>query len=155
MHFQGCETRLGRGIAALNYDVIPTRESGRFGHHAETGRVGLGAGINPASRKAIPMHRLYCCSGALRALTSLRVCGSICLHDKTWLPSTRPQPCYPLSHTSQIIHIFCHLIVSPVTDFEGFFNLPKCIHQRGLARPEFILLGDGAIALGDSLALHP
>ena len=31
--------------------------------HVETGRVGLRAGINPASRKAIPMHRLYYCSG--------------------------------------------------------------------------------------------
>ena len=42
-HLQGLETRLGSGIAALDYDVIPTRESGRFGHHAETVRVGLRA----------------------------------------------------------------------------------------------------------------
>ena len=64
-HLQGWETRLGCGFAALDHDIIPARESGRFGLHAETGRVGVWAGFNPASRKAIPTHRLYCCCGAL------------------------------------------------------------------------------------------
>ena len=36
-----------------------------------------------------------------------------------------------------------------------FFYLSIYIHQLGLARPEFFLLGDGAIAFGDSLALLP
>ena len=35
----------------------------------------------------IPMHRLYCFSGALRALGSLGVCLPVCFHGKTWLPS--------------------------------------------------------------------
>ena len=38
---------------------------------------------------------------------------------------------------------------------EEFFNHLIYIRQRGLARPEFLLLGDGAIALRDSLAPIP
>ena len=48
--------------------------------------VELVAGINPASRKAISVHRLYCFGDALRALASLHVCLPVCYHGKTWLP---------------------------------------------------------------------
>ncbi|CAN0159173.1 unnamed protein product [Ascophyllum nodosum] len=54
------ETRLRCDIAALDHDVIPARESGRFSLHAETGRVVAWAGFNPASRKAIPARRPPC-----------------------------------------------------------------------------------------------
>ena len=64
--------------------------------HAETGRVGVWAGSNPACSKAIPMHRLYCRCGALRALASLRVCLPVCLHGETWLPSAMLQACQTL-----------------------------------------------------------
>ena len=66
----------------LDFDVIPARESGRFGLHAEIGRV-YRVGIDPVGRKAIPMHRLNCCSGALRALASLGVCLHVCQNCKT------------------------------------------------------------------------
>ena len=36
---------------------------------------------------------------------------------------------------------------------EAFFKKSIHVHQRGLARPEFFLLGDGAIALKGGLAL--
>ena len=36
-----------------------------------------------------------------------------------------------------------------------FFYLLIDINQRGLARPKFVLLGDGAIALGENFALLP
>ena len=39
--------------------------------------------------------------------------------------------------------------------FESYFEMPIYIRQRGLVRPEFLLLGDGAIALRDSLAPVP
>ena len=63
------ETRLRCDIAALDHDVIPARESGRFSLHAETGRVVAWAGFNPASRKAIPARRPPCAleSWCLRA----------------------------------------------------------------------------------------
>ena len=48
-------------------------ESRKLSFHAETGR-GLQSALDPLCRKAIPKHRLYCCSGALRALASLGVC---------------------------------------------------------------------------------
>ena len=62
------------------------REIGRFGLHAETDR-GLRSGLNFLCSTAIPMHRLNYSSGTLRALASLNVCGPVCLHGKTWLPS--------------------------------------------------------------------
>ena len=140
------------GIAALDDDVIPSRESRRFGHHAEIGRVGHRAGINPASRKAIPMHRLYCCSDALRALANLCVCGPVCLHGKTWLPSVMLRACQTLIYTSPLSKKLIHVRV-PL--FESLFRHSIYILHRGLARPKFFLPGDGAIALGDSLALLP
>ena len=152
-------TRPGCGIAALDHDVIPTRESGRFGLHAETGRVRVWAGFNPASRKAIPTHCLYCCSGALRALVSLGVCVPVCLHGKTWLSSAILQACQTLIDTRPFLYIFFHLIQNfvqlPVPSIESFFHHSIYILHRGLARPEFFLLEDEAIALGDSLTLLP
>ena len=74
----------------------PARESGRFGLHAETGRVGVWARFNPACRKTIPTHCLYCCCGALRALASLSVCLPVCLHGETCLPSSMLQACQML-----------------------------------------------------------
>ena len=47
------------------------------------------------------------------------------------------------------------LIYFRVQLFEDFFHHSIYILQCGLARPEFFLLGDGAIVLGDSLALLP
>ena len=86
-----CERHdLGRS-AVLDQNVILTREGGKFGLYTETGRVDLRAGINPASKKAFPMHRLYCGSGVLRALASLRVYLPVRPHGKTWLPSARLQ----------------------------------------------------------------
>ena len=80
-HLQGWETRLGRRSAVLDQKVVvATRDGRRFDLYAESGRGGLRAEINPVSRKAIPMHRLYCCSGALRALASLGICLPVCLH---------------------------------------------------------------------------
>ena len=159
MHTASTVHRFGRGIAALDHDVTPARESGRFGLHAETGRVGVGAGCKPASRKAIPTHRLYCCSGALRALANLGVCGPVCLHGKTWLPSAMFQACQTLIDTSSFLYIFFHLIRNlvqfPVPSIESFFHHSIYILHRGLARPEFFLLEDGVIALGDSLTLLP
>ena len=38
---------------------------------------------------------------------------------------------------------------------ESFFKQFIHVRQRGLIRPKFILVGDGAIALGDSLAPVP
>ena len=42
--------------------------------------------VSTVDRTAIPMHRLYCRSGALHGLASLGVCGPVCHHGKTWLP---------------------------------------------------------------------
>ena len=38
---------------------------------------------------------------------------------------------------------------------ESFVKKSICVRQRGLVRPKFILVGDEAIALGDSLAPVP
>ena len=66
-----------RRSAVVDHNIIPTRENGRLDLHAETGRGGLRAGFNPASRNIIPMHRLYGCSGALHALVSLGGYGRV------------------------------------------------------------------------------
>ena len=107
-------------------------------------------GINPVGRIAVPMHRLYCRSGALRVLASLRICLPVCHHGKTWLPSVRLQVGLTLIHTSPIFH---HFVQLPVSSTESLFKHSLYIRQRGFARLEFFLLGDGAIALRDSLAL--
>ena len=130
IHTASTVHRFGRGIAALDHDVIPARESGRFGLHAETGGVGVWAGFNPASRKAIPTHRVYCCSGALRALANLGVCGPACLYGKTWLPSAMFQACQTLIDTPSFLDIFFHLIGNLVQFAEPYirtaFILGKC-----------------------------
>ena len=120
---------------------LPCKENGEVWPD----QVGVWAGINPASRKAIPTHRLYCCSGFRRALARLHVCLPVYLHDETWLPSVLLQACYVLF---QISH---HFIKSPVP----YFIYPlKYVHRCG-ARPQFFFVVDGAIALGNSLALLP
>ena len=138
---------------------FPARKIGRFGLHAETGRVSVWAGFKPASRKAIPTHRLYCGSGALRALQSLGVCVPVCLHGKTWLPSAILQACQTLIGSRSFLYTFFHLILNfvqlPVPSIESFYYHSIYILHPGLARPEFFLLEDEAIALGDSLTLLP
>ena len=121
--------------------IIPARESGRSGLHAESGRVSGWAGFNPACRKAIPTHCLYCCCGALRAPASLGACLSVCPHGETWLPSVLLLAQYSMFQTSHQLLEFLKL--APY--------LTKFVHRRGLAKPEFFFLVDGAIALGDSL----
>ena len=74
------------GSAVLDHDIIPARESGRFVLHAETDR-GLRSVLNLLCSTAIPVLRLNCFGGALRTLANLRVCGPVCLHGETWLPS--------------------------------------------------------------------
>ena len=96
------------------------------------------------------MHRLYCCSDALRALASLCVCGPVCLHGKTWMPSVMLRAYQTLIYTSPLSKKLIHVRV-PL--FEDFFHHSIYILQRGLARPKFFLPGDGVIALEDSLAL--
>ena len=86
MHVQGWETRLGRRSAVLDQNIFPAREIGRFGLHAETDR-GLRSVLNLLCITAIPIYRLNCSGGVLRALASLRVCWPVCLHGETWLPS--------------------------------------------------------------------
>ena len=114
-------TRMGR--AALDHDIIPARESGRFDLHAQTGRLGDWAGFNPACRKAIPTHCLHCCCGALRALASLSACLPVCLHGKTWLPSFMLQACYMLVNLSHLIGNLVHLLVSSVVhSIESFYK---------------------------------
>ena len=83
---KGERYRFGAAAPFSTKTVIPARESGRFGFHAESGRD-FRTVLDPFCRKAIPMHRLNCFSGALRALASLLVCWHVCLHGKTWLPS--------------------------------------------------------------------
>ena len=83
------DRRRDLGAAAL-FSTRTTFLQGRaggFGLRAETGRVGLRAGIDPGCRAAILMHRLNCSGGALRALATLRVCVPVYLHGETWLPS--------------------------------------------------------------------
>ena len=142
----------------------------RFGLHAETGRVGVWAGFNQACRKVIPPNRLSCCCGALRALASLRVCLPVCLHGETWLPSSMLQTCYMLVHLSHLIRNLVQLLVPSIEtavhsvekvvhsfllSIEYFLKESIYIRQRGFTRPELFLLGDGAFALRDSLALLP
>ena len=83
--------------------------------------------------------------------SSLRVCGPVCLHGRTWLPSVMLQACQTLIYTSPLSK---KLIDFRVPLFEDFFHHSTYIFQHGLARPEF-LPGDGAIALGNNLALLP
>ena len=90
------ETRLGRRSAVLDQNVFPARKMRRFVFCAESDR-GLRSILNLLfSSTAIPTHRLYCCSGAPRAILSLSVCGLVCLHGKTWLPSIMLQACQTL-----------------------------------------------------------
>ena len=140
------------GKAALDHDIIPVRESGRFGLHAETGRVGSWAGFNPACRKSIPTHCLSCCCGALSALASpiISVCLlPICLRGETWLPSSMLQACEMLVHSiRKLIHLFLEV---------AYHQLHPSIYilHCGLARHMFFFLGDGVIALGNCLARLP
>ena len=83
--------------------------------------------------------------------SSLRVCGPVYLHGRTWLPSVMLQACQTLIYTSPLSTQLIHFRV-PL--FEDFFHHSTYIFQRGLARSEF-LLGNGAIALEGSLALLP
>ena len=130
----------GAVSAALDQNVFPAREIGRFRFHAESDR-GLRPILNLLfSSTAIPTHRLYCCSGALRALLSLGFCVPVCLHGKTWLPSAMLQACQTLF---QYFRMFFEMIHHQL-------YLSICIRQRGFTRPEFFLLGDEAIALRDS-----
>ena len=60
-----------------------------------------------------------------------------------------------------LLNAVCHsnlvrkLVQFPVRFIEGFFNHSIQVRQRGLIGHEFILLGDGAVALGDSRAPVP
>ena len=132
---------------------------------AETGRVGSWAGFNPACRKAILTHCLYCCCGALHALASLRsVCGPVCLHGKTWLPSSMLQACYMLVHFSHLLRNLVELLVQSIVhsiektvhsfqlSIQPFFTKSIYNPKRELARPKFFFLGDRVIALGNCLA---
>ena len=71
----GWETGLRRRIAVLDQNVFPTRESERFGHHAETSRD-LRFALNTLCSTAISVLRLNCFGGALRSLASLNVWGA-------------------------------------------------------------------------------
>ena len=109
----------------------------------------VGPGFNPACRKVIPTHRLYCCCCALRALASLSACLPVCLHGKTWPPSSMLQACHMLvHHIRNLIHLF--LEVAHHQLYPSMYIL-----HRGLARPKFFFLGDGVTALGDCLARLP
>ena len=74
----------------------------------EAGRTNR-AGINPVCRTPIPMHRLNCCSGALRTLASLGVCLPVCLHGKTWLPSVVLQAGLTLTYYSRHLREFVQI----------------------------------------------
>ena len=82
---------------------------------------------------------------------------------QTWLPSSMLQACYMLVHLSHLIRNLVQLLVPSIEKdvysfllfIEPFFKQSIHIRQRGFTRPEFFLLGDGAIALRDSLALLP
>ena len=145
-HLHGWETRLECDSAALDHAIIPARESGRSGLHAETGRVGVWAGFKPACRKVIPTHCLYCCCRALRALASLNVCMPVCLHGETWLPSSMFQACYMLVDLFHLLfHLIRNLVQRLVPSIESFFHHSIYILHRGLARPKFFFLGDGSL----------
>ena len=140
-------TRLGWRSAVLDQNVFPAREIGRFGVHAETDRGVVWARFNPASRKAIPPHRLYCCSGALRALSSLGVCMPVCLHSKTWLPSATLQACQTLIETRSFLYIFFQLIRNfvqlPVPSIDRKLFLSFDIHPPSWVSQTRILLVGG------------
>ena len=68
------------------------RSQKRFGYFSEVGQSR--AGIDPPCRRAISfMVGSICCSGALRAITSLLVSLYVCLHGETWLPSFTLKAC--------------------------------------------------------------
>ena len=68
-----------------------------------------------------------------------------------------------LVHISHLIRNLVQLLVPSIEKtvhyfllfIEPFFKKFLYFRQRGFTRPEFFLMGDGAIALRDSLALLP
>ena len=107
----------------------------------------------------IPTYCLYCCRGALRALASLSFCLPVYLHGETRLPSSMLQACYMLVHRSHFIRSLVQLLVPSIGiaihSIESFFTNSIYIRQREFTRPECFLLGNGTIALRDSLAILP
>ena len=83
--------------------------------------------------------------------------------DVAWLPSSMLQACYMLVHLSHLIRNLVQLLVPSIEKtvhsfllfIKPFFKKSIYICQRGFTRPELFLLGNGAIALRDSLALLP
>ena len=88
---------------------------------------------------------------------------AVCLHGETWMPSSMLQACYMLVHLFHLIQNVVQLLVPSIEkavhsfqlSIEPFFTKSIYIRQCGFTRPEFFLLGDGAIALRDSLAILP
>ena len=52
----------------------------------------------------------------------------------------------------KVVHFIAMALHSFQLSIESFFKKLICTRQRSLVRPEFILLGDGAVALKDTLA---
>ena len=69
------------------------------------------------------------------------------------------EACYTLIDPSQILRKLINFIEMTFhgfqLPFESFFTMPIYIRQRGLVRPGLLLLGNGVIALRDSLAPAP
>ena len=71
----------------------------------------------------IPMHRLKCSGGALRALASLRVCLPVCLHGETWLSSDLLQACHMLVYHSHLIRNLVHFPATSIKTAVHYFLL--------------------------------
>ena len=111
---------------------------------AESGRVSDWAGFYPACRKATPTHCLYCCCGALRALASPSVCLPVCLHGKTWLPSST------LQAYQMLVHLIRNFVQHLIPSNESLFYHSIYILRHGLARRKFFFQGTGSLPSGNA-----
>ena len=75
--------------AAAPFSITTSSLQGRVGGSAFTPKLVelvFGPESTRLAEKLSPCNAYYF-GGALRALASLGVCGPVCLHNETWLPS--------------------------------------------------------------------